>query len=118
MGLAFTLIFVLAFTLVAAFGFAAAFDFFTATLAFGFALVGAAFFFAFTAGFVLAGAAFGLALADLTPVTANAAFTTFAAASAMLLPEIIGKPESASIFLPRSTLVPSRRTTSGTVKWT
>ena len=34
----------------------------------------------------------------------------------MLVAEMIGSPESARIFLPRSTLVPSRRTTSGTLR--
>src|SRR6266702_74893 len=47
-----------------------------------------------------------------------AAATTFCAASAMLLPEMIGSPDSARIFLPRSALVPSRRTTSGTLRLT
>src|SRR5262249_30088132 len=47
-----------------------------------------------------------------------AAFTTFSAASAMLLAEMIGSFESARIFFPRSTLVPSRRTTSGTCRLT
>src|SRR5437773_10777894 len=46
------------------------------------------------------------------------AATTFWPASAMLLPEMIGSPDSARIFLPRSTLVPSRRTTSGTRRLT
>ena len=34
----------------------------------------------------------------------------------MSLPEMMGRPESARIFLPSSTLVPSRRTTSGTLR--
>src|SRR5687767_2479993 len=38
---------------------------------------------------------------------ALAAATTFSAASAMFAPEMIGSPESARIFLPSSTLVPS-----------
>src|SRR3546814_8144870 len=42
------------------------------------------------------------------------ALTTFSAASARLSAETIGRPESARIFLPNSTLVPSRRTTRGT----
>src|SRR5262249_10037907 len=47
-----------------------------------------------------------------------AAATTFSAASPMLDAEMIGNPESARIFLPRSTFVPSRRTTSGTLSET
>src|SRR5512139_2264980 len=47
-----------------------------------------------------------------------AAATTFCAASAMSLAEMMGRPDSARIFLPSSTLVPSRRTTSGTPKLT
>src|SRR5690606_29800139 len=42
------------------------------------------------------------------------ALTTFSAASARLSAGMMGRPESAMIFLPASTLVPSRRTTSGT----
>jgi len=34
----------------------------------------------------------------------------------MFAAEMIGSPESARIFLPSSTLVPSRRTTSGTFR--
>src|SRR3990172_5875177 len=49
---------------------------------------------------------------------APAALTTLTAASAMLRPEMIGSPDSARIFLPRSTLVPSSRTTSGTLRCT
>src|SRR5467141_2134894 len=49
---------------------------------------------------------------------AFAAATTFCAASAMFLAEMIGRPESARIFLPSSTLVPSSRTTSGTRRLT
>ena len=45
-----------------------------------------------------------------------AAATTFCAASAMSLPEMIGKPDSARIFLPSSTFVPSKRTTKGTAR--
>src|SRR5690606_35612518 len=44
--------------------------------------------------------------------------TTFWAASARSSADLIGSPESASIFFPRSTLVPSRRTTRGTVRLT
>src|SRR5450756_21798 len=47
-----------------------------------------------------------------------AAATTFSAASAISLPEMIGRPDSARIFLPSSTFVPSRRTTSGTLRCT
>src|SRR3569623_429589 len=43
-----------------------------------------------------------------------AAATTFCAASSMVSAEMIGRPESASIFLPMSSLVPFMRTTSGT----
>src|SRR5882672_1748848 len=76
----------------------------------------AVFFFALAFG---VGLLFGFALAlgfafDPPP----AAATTFFPASAMLLAEMIGSPESARIFLPRSTLVPSRRTTSGTRRLT
>src|ERR1700704_1622234 len=46
------------------------------------------------------------------------ALTIFSAASARLLAERIGKPLPARISFPCSTLVPSRRTTSGTVKLT
>src|SRR4051812_2566099 len=42
------------------------------------------------------------------------ALTTFSAASARLSADRMGRPDSLRIFLPRSTLVPSRRTTSGT----
>src|ERR1700743_2046963 len=42
------------------------------------------------------------------------AFTTFSAASPRLSAEVMARPDSAGIFLPNSTLVPSRRTTSGT----
>src|SRR6185503_8054227 len=44
--------------------------------------------------------------------------TTFFAASAMLSAEMIGRPESLRIFLPRSSLVPFMRTTSGTESFT
>src|SRR5262249_11764273 len=46
------------------------------------------------------------------------AFTTFSAASARLSAETIGSPDSSSIRLPRSTLVPSSLTTSGTSRRT
>jgi hypothetical protein len=46
------------------------------------------------------------------------AATTFSAASAMLLALMMGKPESARIFLPSSSLVPFMRTTSGTFSCT
>src|SRR5216684_4378326 len=42
------------------------------------------------------------------------ALTTFSAASARLSAERMGRPDSLKIFLPRRTLVPSSRTTSGT----
>src|SRR5215469_16354544 len=42
------------------------------------------------------------------------ALTTFSAASARLSAEVMARPDSARIFLPNSTFVPSRRTTSGT----
>jgi hypothetical protein len=42
--------------------------------------------------------------------------TTFLAASVRSVPAIIGRPLSASIFRASSTFVPSRRTTSGTLK--
>src|SRR5690606_12258847 len=42
------------------------------------------------------------------------ALTIFSAASARLSAEMMGRPDSAMIFLPSSTLVPSSRTTSGT----
>src|SRR5215467_2953409 len=42
------------------------------------------------------------------------ALTIFSAASARLSAERIGRPDSLRIFLPSSTLVPSRRTTRGT----
>src|SRR5262249_3802975 len=44
------------------------------------------------------------------------ASTTFCAASAMVSAEMMGRPDSASIFLPRSSLVPFMRTTSGTLR--
>src|SRR5205814_7015790 len=46
------------------------------------------------------------------------AFTIFSAASARFSPEMMGSPEFARIFLPRSTLVPSSRTTRGTCRLT
>src|SRR5581483_5983014 len=46
------------------------------------------------------------------------ALTTFSAASARLSADRIGRPDWLRIFLPRSTLVPSRRTTSGTLRLT
>src|SRR6185312_11103452 len=46
------------------------------------------------------------------------AATTFWAASARSLPETMGRPDWARIFLPSSTLVPSSRTTSGTCRLT
>src|SRR6267378_3359879 len=49
---------------------------------------------------------------------AFAAATTFCAASAMFFAEMIGRPESARIFFPSSTRLPSRRTTSGTFRLT
>src|SRR6202162_3203589 len=42
------------------------------------------------------------------------ALTIFCAASSRSSPEVTLRPDSLMIFLPRSTLVPSRRTTSGT----
>src|SRR6266850_6020607 len=49
---------------------------------------------------------------------AFAAATTFCAASAMFFAEMIGRPESARIFFPSATRLPSRRTTSGTFRLT
>src|SRR6266487_2692304 len=49
---------------------------------------------------------------------ATAAFTTFCAASARSSAVITGRPDSAINFLPNSTFVPSRRTTSGTDSFT
>src|SRR5689334_4862831 len=46
------------------------------------------------------------------------AVTTFCAASARFSAARIGRPDCCKIFLPRSTLVPSRRTTRGTCKLT
>src|SRR5690348_15121939 len=46
------------------------------------------------------------------------AATIFRAASARSSADLIGRPESARIFLPSFTLVPSSRTTSGTVRLT
>src|SRR5712671_1506268 len=46
------------------------------------------------------------------------AATTFWAASAKFSAARIGRPDCCRIFLPRSTLVPSRRTTSGTCRLT
>src|SRR5579872_404720 len=46
------------------------------------------------------------------------ALTTFSAASARLSAERMGSPDSARIFLPSRTLVPSSRTTSGTWRLT
>src|SRR3546814_764219 len=46
------------------------------------------------------------------------ALTIFSAASARLSAETMGRPDSRRIFLPSSTLVPSRRTTSGTCSLT
>src|SRR5882672_2125678 len=72
-----------------------------------------AFFFVLGFGF-----AFGLAFFTFAFFPPPAAATTFLPASAMLLAEMIGRPDSERIFLPRSTLVPSRRTTSGTRRLT
>src|SRR6185437_13307170 len=47
-----------------------------------------------------------------------AAATTFSAALAMLSALMMGKPDSARIFLPSSSLVPFMRTTSGTLSCT
>ena len=49
---------------------------------------------------------------------AAAAATTFWAASAMVSALMIGSPESASSFLPSSSLVPFIRTTSGPLRFT
>src|SRR5690554_1236642 len=46
------------------------------------------------------------------------ALTIAVAASAMVSAEMIGRPDSARIFLPRSSLVPFMRTTSGTFRST
>src|SRR5215831_20430941 len=46
------------------------------------------------------------------------ALTIFSAASARLSAEVIARPDLASICLPNSTLVPSSRTTSGTLSET
>src|SRR5215510_14278462 len=46
------------------------------------------------------------------------AWTIFSAASARFSADVILSPDSLRIFLPNSTLVPSRRTTSGTCKLT
>jgi hypothetical protein len=46
------------------------------------------------------------------------AATTFWAASAIVSALMIGRPLSASIFLPSSSLVPFMRTTSGTLRFT
>src|SRR6185369_14232098 len=46
------------------------------------------------------------------------AATTFSPACAMLSTEMIGRPESLRICLPRSSLVPRMRTTSGTPSFT
>src|SRR5438105_572651 len=46
------------------------------------------------------------------------AATTFSAASPMLSAEMIGRPESRSIFLPSSSFVPFMRTTSGSESFT
>src|SRR3990167_6309663 len=46
------------------------------------------------------------------------AATILVAASAIESAEMMGRPESASIFLPRSSLVPFMRTTSGTFRFT
>jgi hypothetical protein len=43
--------------------------------------------------------------------------TTFCAASASVSADMMGRPHSATIRLPSSTLVPARRTTSGTRKF-
>src|SRR5579863_7905379 len=48
----------------------------------------------------------------LEPFTA---LTTFSAASARSLAEVMARPDLARISLPNSTLVPSRRTTNGTL---
>ena len=44
------------------------------------------------------------------------AFTTFCAASAIESPVMMATPDSASVFLPAATLLPSSRTTSGSFK--
>src|SRR5256885_15034177 len=44
------------------------------------------------------------------------ALTTFSAASAIESPLVIGNPDSFKIFFPNSTLLPSRRTTSGKLR--
>ena len=46
------------------------------------------------------------------------AATIFVAASAIVSALMIGRPDSLSIFLPRSSLVPFIRTTSGTWRFT
>src|SRR5690606_17856066 len=46
----------------------------------------------------------------------RAAATTFCAASAIVSADMIGSPDSASIFLPSSSFVPFMRTTSGTFR--
>src|SRR6516162_489056 len=51
------------------------------------------------------------------PASSTAA-TTFCAASARFSAATIGRPDCSKILLPRSTLVPSRRTTSGTCRLT
>ncbi len=50
-------------------------------------------------------------------LTSALASTTFCAASAIVSALMIGRPESASIFLPSSSLVPFIRTTSGTLRF-
>src|SRR5471032_3260906 len=69
----------------------------------------------------------GEALADHLGILVNenrhyfepfTALTIFSAASARSLAEMIAMPDLARISLPNSTLVPSRRTTSGTLSET
>src|SRR5579863_6826799 len=51
----------------------------------------------------------------LAPACAAASFTTFSAASRISSATVKFNPESTSIFRPNSTLVPSMRTTMGTL---
>src|SRR5690606_15490585 len=53
-----------------------------------------------------------------SPAQALTAATTFWAASAIESALMMGRPDSASIFLPNSSLVPFMRTTSGTLRFT
>src|SRR5579863_10504073 len=73
---------------------------------------------ALRAGEALADDLGGMIDQDRHQAASFTAVTTFSAASARLSAVTIGRPDSARIFLPSRTLVPSSRTTSGTCRLT